>query len=160
MIAPFPHQYAATVRRFPGGRGILEAGERLAIDGGAPPEFGGSDAVWSPEHLLLGAVGLCLETTFEALAARDHLVVDEWRVNVDGAVDRTTAGLAFTQINATIHITVQPDLVARTHAVAGRARRCLISSSLRVPVDVAIVVVASDSGRCDPDVRSVDTTAA
>jgi organic hydroperoxide reductase OsmC/OhrA len=140
MVAPFPHHYRADVQRVSAGRALVEAPPRRSIAGCAPSEFGGRDDDWSPEHLLLGAIGLCLETTFEALATRAQLAVESWDVRVDGTVDRTEAGLAFTAISAVIRVTVAPELVERAREVAHRARHCLISSSLRVPVDVAAVV--------------------
>lgn len=147
MTAPFPHHYSATVHRTGPARADLSAPPRPVLHGGAPPEFGGTAEVWSPEHLLLSAVGLCLETTFEALAARERLTFDHWHVRVDGMVDRTAGGLAFTSITATIEITAPRDAVEQVRVVAHRARHCLISSSLRVPVDVAAVVTPSDDVR-------------
>lgn len=141
MVAPFPHHYRADVAREGAGRALIEAAPRNVIAGG------GSDERWSPEHLLLGAVGLCLETTFEALAARDHLVVDRWDVRVDGMVDHTETGPAFTSISAVIHVTVAPELIERAHAVAHRAKHCLIVTSLRCPVDVATVVTEREDAR-------------
>ena len=147
MIAPLPHHYTATVHRSGPGRAELDATSRPTIHGGAPPEFGGLDGVWSPEHLLLASIGLCLETTFEAYAARDRLVVDSWDVRMDGTVDRTAAGLAFTAINATIRITANAEIIERVHTVVERARHCLISSSLRVPVDVAVIVTEAGAAQ-------------
>ncbi len=143
MTAPFPHHYTATVHRTGHARGDLSAPPRPVVHGGAPPEFGGVAEVWSPEHLLLSAVGLCLETTFDALASRERLAFDSWQVRVDGTVDRTAGGLAFTSISATVEISAPQDAVEQVRAVAHRARHCLVSSSLRVPVDVAVIVSPS-----------------
>lgn len=147
MAAPFPHHYATTVRRNGHARATLEAPPRTTLQGGAPPEFGGRAEDWSPEHLLLAAVGLCLETTFDALAARDGLAVETWSVSVDGVVDRTPIGLAFTSITARIEITVAVEEVERARAVAHRARHCLVSSSLSVPVEVVAIVTGPDQAR-------------
>lgn len=147
MTAPFPHHYAATVRRTDRARAALLAPPRPVLDGGAPPEFGGVDDVWSPEHLLLSAIGLCLETTFDALAARERVSFDSWRAHVEGVVDRTAAGLAFTSIRATVEITAPQDALEKVREVAHKARHCLISSSLRVPVEVVAIVAPSDDVR-------------
>jgi organic hydroperoxide reductase OsmC/OhrA len=147
MTAPFPHHYTATVHRTGPAQGDLTAPPRPVVHGGAPPEFGGVAEVWSPEHLLLSAVGLCLETTFESLASRERLAFDGWQVRVDGTVDRTAVGLAFTDISATIEISAPQDAIERVRAIADRARHCLVSSSLRVPVNVAVTVTPSDDVR-------------
>lgn len=143
MVALFPHHYTASVIRTGPARADLEAPPRPTVRGGPPPEFGGIPETWSPEHLLLSAVGLCFETTFDTIATRDGLVVDSWRVRVDGVVDRTAAGVAFTSIAARIEITAAAELVERTRLLAARARHCHISSSLSVPVEVDVFVEAT-----------------
>ena len=40
----------------------------VAIDVASPPEFGGPQGVWSPEHLFVASVSACLMTTFQAIA--------------------------------------------------------------------------------------------
>jgi organic hydroperoxide reductase OsmC/OhrA len=147
MTAPFPHHYTASVVRTGRARADLTAPPRPPLQGGAPPEFGGIATDWSPEHLLLAAVGLCLETTFEAIAERNHLPLDQWEVRVDGDVDRTAAGLAFTSITAHIEMTVADEMVELAHVVANKARHCLISSSLRPPIDVVHIVMSREAGR-------------
>jgi organic hydroperoxide reductase OsmC/OhrA len=117
---------------------------RPAIVGGAPPEFDGDEAVWSPEHLLLGAVGLCIETTFEAFAKRAALPVLAWTAHVDGTLDRTASGLAFTRIVAHVDVTVEPEVVERAHAIMERTKRsCIVSASLAVPVEVDARIAAA-----------------
>src|SRR5690606_26909578 len=60
-IAPFPHRYIVELEA-----GKLASLPRQEILVGAPPQFGGTDTVWSPEELLVGAVITCLQTTFDA----------------------------------------------------------------------------------------------
>ena len=143
MAAPFPHHYATTiVVGAPGAS--LGSGPRPVISGGAPPEFGGTDAVWSPEHLLLGAVGLCLQTTFDALARRAALPVIAWSAAVDGTLDRTPHGLAFTKIHAHVDVTVDADAIDRATAILEQAKRsCIVSGALNVPVEVEARVSAA-----------------
>lgn len=38
-----------------------------------PPEFGGPERTWSPEHLFVAAVSSCLMTTFRAIAEMSEL---------------------------------------------------------------------------------------
>ncbi|HRH65109.1 MAG TPA: OsmC family protein [Bacteroidia bacterium] len=42
----------------------LHAGVRSPLMIGPPPEFNGSDSIWSPEHLLISALSSCYTTTF------------------------------------------------------------------------------------------------
>jgi organic hydroperoxide reductase OsmC/OhrA len=143
MATPFPHHYATTITRG-AARTSLHAGERPAIVGGAPPEFDGDDAVWSPEHLLLGAVGLCIETTFEAFAKRASVPILTWTAHVNGTLDRTATGLAFTRIVAHVDVTVEPEAVGRAEGVMERTKRsCIVSASLAVPVEVEARISAA-----------------
>ena len=56
---PFPHRYSVTLIA-----DELTEGPRERIRAGAPPQFGGVEDVWSPEHLLIAAALTCLKTTF------------------------------------------------------------------------------------------------
>ncbi len=67
-MTPFPHQYIVTLAD-----GELRAPPRAPIAAGPPPQFDGSDRVWSPEELLVAATLECLWTTFENLARRQGL---------------------------------------------------------------------------------------
>lgn len=137
MAAPFPHHYELTITRTARSRASLDAGARPTIAGAPPPEFDGDPAAWSPEHLLLGAIGLCLETTFDALAAREQLDVAAWQATVAGTLDKTKLGLQFTAFSVAVDVTVAAPDVERARAILDRARRaCIVSNALRVPVEV------------------------
>lgn len=136
-MATFPHQYETTVTRTRPSQARIEAAPRAVIDGGAPPEFGGEPTVWSPEHLLISALALCVETTFDAYAARDKLEVHAWRARVVGTLDKTAKGLAFTAFAVDVDIVVDPADTARAEAVMHRAERaCIVSNALVTPVTV------------------------
>jgi organic hydroperoxide reductase OsmC/OhrA len=137
MTAPFPHRYTTTVVRTARSRATIEAAPRPALSGAPPAEFDGDPARWSPEHLLLGALGLCFETTFDALAARVELDVQHWRANVDGVVDKTRTGLELTSITIDVRLVVAPDDVERAGEVLRKAQQhCIVSKALKAPVQV------------------------
>ena len=46
----------------------LRSSNLPAIAGGAPPEFNGREANWSPEHLLVAALNSCYLLTLIAIA--------------------------------------------------------------------------------------------
>jgi organic hydroperoxide reductase OsmC/OhrA len=144
MPAPFPHRYSTTIVRAGTSRGSIQAAPRPTISGGAPPEFGGDATLWSPEHLLMASLGLCLETTFEAFAARDRLPLTGWTANVEGTLDRTPAGLAFTRIVVRVDVTVDAGAEDRARAVLARAEKaCIVSAALRVPLEIEATVAAA-----------------
>jgi len=130
--APFPHRYTVRLEER-----CLIAPPRAAIAAGAPPQFGGTDRVWSPEELLVGAVLECLWTTFEAFARREALAVRTWSGTGTGVLDKGPGGPVFTSIELEIELGVAPDDEERaTRVLANAERHCIISGALRVPVTV------------------------
>lgn len=142
MTAPFPHHYRIAQARTAASRARITAGDRPPLAGGPPPEFGGDAEAWTPEHLLLSAIGLCLLTTFDALAARSPLEVLDWRAETAAVLDRTPVGLSFTSITVDVELTVASGDADRARALLDRAQgQCLVSNALRVPVAVRARVV-------------------
>ena len=128
--APFPHQYTVNLedRR-------LTAPPRAPIAVGAPPQFGGSDEMWSPEELLVGAALECLWTTFEAYARHDQLEVAGWRGTGSGVLDKGPTGPVFTSITLAVEMTVAAADLERARRILDTAEKhCIISNALRVAV--------------------------
>jgi len=98
MPVPFPHRYAVSVCRTFASRARIEAPPRPVVHGGPSPELDGDVDAWSPEHMLLSALGLCLLTTFEAFAARDGIDLLAWRAKTSGTVEQSPEGPTFTSI--------------------------------------------------------------
>jgi len=134
MPAPFPHRYSASINRTFASRGRVDAPPRPTIDGGPSAEFDGDASTWSPEHLILSALGLSMLTTFEAFAARDGIEVLDWTATLDGTVERSPEGLIFSSIVFVLDMELTGN-VANVETTLDDARQyCLILNSLRVPV--------------------------
>ena len=146
MAMTFPHRYDVNLS-WPGqGGAALDATGRRPIEGGAPPEFGGRDSWWSPEHLLLSSLSLCLMTTFEALARKARLPVIGYECRAEATLDRVESGLAFTALGLHVRVEVAPADAERTPPLLDRAKKhCLVANTLAVPValDVAVVTPAA-----------------
>jgi organic hydroperoxide reductase OsmC/OhrA len=135
MPAPFPHRYKTSLVRTLSSRARIEATPRAPISAGPSPEFDGDATAWSSEHLLLSAIGMCLLTTFEAIAVRDHVDLLGWDARVHGTVEKTPEGLRFAAF--TIEVDMDVSDVGRARASLDLARQhCLIANALNVPVDV------------------------
>lgn len=135
MPVPFPHHYQTWLVRTLSSRARLEAPPRPVIAGGPPPELDGDASSWSPEHMLLNALGLSLLTTFEAVAARDGMDLIAWEARVGGMVHKTDAGLQFTKYHVAIDMEVSD--VQRARATLDEAKtHCLIVNALRAPVEI------------------------
>lgn len=146
MAATFPHRYHVNLS-WPGeGGATLEADGRRPIEGGAPSEFGGRDSWWSPEHLLLSSLGLCLMTTFEALGRKARLPVLDYACRAEAVLDRTETGLAFTALTLHVRVEVAPADAERAGRLLDSAKKhCLVANALAVPVtlDAAVVTPAA-----------------
>jgi len=120
-------------------RGILDAGDiPRTINFAAPPEFGGEPGLWTPEHLLLGAVATCYVATFRAIAEASKLVCDHMDVFVEGRIEKQEGGFRFTQIalRPSVRIEKEEDR-ARAERLIGKAERaCLVSRSLSCEITV------------------------
>jgi organic hydroperoxide reductase OsmC/OhrA len=150
MPSPFPHHYNVTLEAADA-CAALSASGRPTIFGGAPPEFGGQPEWWSPEHLLLSSVALCLMTTVQALATRARVPILGYSSRAAGTLDKTPAGLAFTAVEVTARVTVPDEHVPRAETLIDTARKhCIISNALKVPVMVKAEVV----GTADPVIAS------
>lgn len=132
------HSYDVTLAWPRDNLGLLSAPPRPDLVGGAPPQFGGSDSVWSPEHLLLSSASLCLMLTFVDLCRREGVQVDDYRSQTHGTLGRTDLGMAFTRID--IRVALRAVDMPRAESLLLKAKsQCIISNSLRAPVEIEIV---------------------
>jgi organic hydroperoxide reductase OsmC/OhrA len=136
MPLPFPHHYSAKVCRTFASRAQIVAPPRAPLHGGPSSEFDGDAAAWSPEHLLLSSLGLCMLTTFEAFAARDGIEVQDWNATLEGDVERSPEGLMFTSIIMTLDIDITGNVDEVEKTLEDAKQYCLVLNSLRVPVVV------------------------
>ena len=140
MPVPFPHRYSATVSRTFASRARIDAPPRPALEGGPSSEFDGDAASWSPEHLLLSSLGLCMLTTFEAFAARDGIEVRAWNATLDGTVERSPEGLMFTSIIVSLDLDLAGNVDGFEKTLEDAKHYCLVMNSLRVPVVVETTI--------------------
>ncbi len=136
MPVPFPHHYSAKVCRTFASRARVVAPPRTTLMGGPSSEFDGDAASWSPEHLLLSSLGLCMLTTFEAFAARDGIEVQDWIAQLEGDVERSPEGLIFTSIIMTLDMELTGNVGEVERTIEDAKQYCLVLNSLRVPVVV------------------------
>jgi organic hydroperoxide reductase OsmC/OhrA len=140
MPAPFPHHYEVTLRS-EGEGGLLTADPRPPILGGAPAGFDGSDAWWSPEHLLLSSLSLCLLTTLRAVAAKARLALSAYVSHAEGVLDKTPEGIAFSSITLHVDLGVAAGDADRARALLEKAKKhCIVSNSLKPPVALQVSI--------------------
>ena len=136
MPVPFPHRYSASLSRTFASRARMEVPNRPALIGGPSPELDGDVNAWSPEHMLLSSLGLCMLTTFEAFAARDGIEILSWDAKVSGTVEQTLEGLMFTSIVLELDMALTGNLDRVELTIEDAKQYCLVLNSLRIPVVV------------------------
>jgi len=135
-IAPFPHRYEVTLAD-----GLLTAPPRAPIAAGTPPQFGGTDRVWSPEELLVASVLECLWTTFDAYARHDALEVRGFAGRGTGVLEKGAPIPSFSTIALEVELAVAPADEERARRLLATAeQRCIITNALKVPVTLAVTV--------------------
>jgi organic hydroperoxide reductase OsmC/OhrA len=136
--------YSATVSRTFASRARVEAPPRPSLDGGPSRQLDGDTSTWSPEHLVLSSLGICMLTTFEAFAARDAIEVQEWDATVTGTVERTPEGLMFTSIVLGIDMAIAGAVENVEGTLEDAKQYCLVLNSLRVPVVIETQIRTPD----------------
>lgn len=99
----------------------------------SPPEFGGPEHIWSPEHLFVASVASCLMTTFRAIAARSGVEVLDYSDEAVGDLVRGEDGLYSIEsitLRPTIVISEDSKLDRAERLIAKAERACLISRSI------------------------------
>ncbi|HEU4730700.1 MAG TPA: OsmC family protein [Kofleriaceae bacterium] len=149
MPAPFPHRYSTSLCRTLASRARIEAPPRTALHGGPTPELDGDVDAWSPEHMLLGSLGLCLLTTCEAFAARDQVPLLAWQARVSGTVEQSPEGPMFSSIVVELDIEIAGDPDQFELTLEDAKRYCLVHNALRVPVVFEAQVRSATGGPAD-----------
>lgn len=143
MTTPLPHRYDVGLSWEGHDGAVLTAGPRPSILGGPPPEFDGKDGWWSPEHLLLSSLSLCLMTTFQAVARKARLPVSGYESRAEALLDRTPAGLGFTALMLRVHVKVAAEDSDRArHLLLKAKQHCIVANALMPPVHLDLSVAA------------------
>lgn len=104
----------------------------VVLDVASPPEFGGPEGLWSPEHLYVAAVSSCLMTTFQAIAAASSVDVVSYVDQATGHLQRGEDRMyRMDRITLRPTIKVPATQVDRALRIIEKAERaCLISRSV------------------------------
>ena len=143
MPAPFPHRYSAELVVKDDRSSVLQAPARPPIVAGNPPEFDGQAEWWSPEHLLLGALQTCFRGTFDALAGRAGVKPKSYATRAEALLEKTAAGIVFTQIKLIASVEVESAQVDTTKELLAKAKKyCITSNQLKTEPTLELDVKA------------------
>ena len=145
-MAQQAHRYDTTVEWTGELRGKLSAPKRPTVSIGTPPEFGGTDDVWSPEHLCVAAVNACIMATFLAIAANSKLRFSKYSATAIGTLEQVDeeSGPVISRIVVKPRLVIGPDVDrARAERILRLVgERCYVSNSMtsEVTLEPEIVV--------------------
>jgi organic hydroperoxide reductase OsmC/OhrA len=129
----FPHHYTVRAQGCTVDDVHLTAGPMPTLPSAAPLEFGGPGNRWSPETLLVAAIGDCLVLTFRGVARASNVAWTSLVCDVTGTLDRVDGVTQFTAYDAHAYLQIpaatSPDLARR--ALQKAERTCLIANSLK-----------------------------
>lgn len=107
------------------------------IDVATPPEFPkGMAGIWSPEHLLLGAVSSCLMTTFLAIAENSKLEFKAFQCAATGKLESIEGKYMISEIELKPMVTLKEgkDRDRAERIVQKAEAACLITNSIKSKV--------------------------
>jgi organic hydroperoxide reductase OsmC/OhrA len=138
----FPHRYVVSASAAETGDIDLTAAALPTIVSAPPAEFDGPGDRWSPETLLVAAVGDCLILTFRAVARASRVPWTTLRCDVAGTLARVDNVTRFTtfDVHARLSVPSATDPAVARQAVERAERHCLISNSLKATINLTIDV--------------------
>jgi len=138
----FPHRYRVSASAGETGDIELTAAALPAIASAPPAEFDGPGDRWSPETLLVAAVGDCLLLTFRAVARASRVPWTSLHCDVTGTLARVDSVTQFTAFDIRATLTIPPGTSAETarEAVERAERHCLVGNSLKAAITLTVDV--------------------
>jgi organic hydroperoxide reductase OsmC/OhrA len=142
----FPHRYTVAANGSPEGDIALKGEGLTALQSAAPAAFDGPGDRWSPETLLIAAIGDCLILTFRAVARASGLAWTSLECEVTGTLDRVerrTRFVAF-EVRARLQVPNGTNSDRARQLLEKAERSCPISNSLGGAIHlIATIEVAS-----------------
>lgn len=132
------YTYKATVNWIGEKKGTALADGLPQIDVATPPEFGGPEGRWSPEHLLVSSVASCIMTTFLAIAEASKFEFVGYESSAVGTIEQVGKSYEFTSIVVSVKLKVGDEsAVSRGERLLQKAEQnCFISNSLKATVEL------------------------
>ena len=135
-MKPLPHQYEVRLAGGPHGYASVSVEGAPDLASAPPRDFDGPGDAWSPEHLLLAAVGTCFLFTLRAVAQASRVEFTGLTLSGEGTVDRRDGTTRFTEIVLRPRLTLPlgGDRERALRVMEKAERACLVSASLSTPI--------------------------
>jgi organic hydroperoxide reductase OsmC/OhrA len=138
----FPHHYSIEASGSNTGDVELKADGLPTLRSASPIPFDGPGDRWSPETLVVAALGDCLILTFRAVARASGFAWTSLECDVTGTLDRierTTRFVGF-DVRARLHVPSGTDPDRARQVLEKAERSCLISNSLSGAIHLIPVI--------------------
>jgi peroxiredoxin-like protein len=132
------YTYTAGIKWIGEKKGVVTAETLPELHVATPPEFGGHEGQWSPEHLLVSSVASCIMTTFIAIAEASKFSFQSYESSAIGTIERVEKSYEFTRITVSVKLTVADEgSVSRAERLLQKAEQnCFISNSIKAEIDL------------------------
>lgn len=131
------HYYKTSVKWDEGRIGTLSSLTLDSFKVATPPEFPkGVPNIWSPEHLFVASVNICLMTTFTAVAENSKLELNSYTCEGTGKLEKVDGKFMITEIELKpeIKIKYEKDIERAERIIIKADNLCLISNSVKTKI--------------------------
>jgi len=131
------YYYSTSVRWNEGMVGTLSSPTLDSFKVTTPPEFPkGVPNTWSPEHLYVASVNVCLMTTFVAVAENSKLEIESFSCEGTGKLEKVDGDFMISEIELMplIKIKFEKDKERAERIIHKSEKICLISNSVKTKI--------------------------
>lgn len=128
------HYYKTTIRWDEGRIGTLSSPTLDSFKVATPPEFPkGVPNIWSPEHLYIASINICLMTTFVAVAENSKLEIESFSCEATGKLEKVDGKFMISEVELrpTVKIKFEKDRERAERIINKAESLCLISNSVK-----------------------------
>jgi len=135
FLKPRQYEFTTGIRWVEGKRCILSSVDKHNIESGCSPEFGGSSKYWSPQHLFVSSVEVCILTTFLWLLEKNRLGTLSYMSEAVGRAEIVGREFKFSEVEVKPVITVNAEEANKVYQLIFTAgERCMVSKAVRCKV--------------------------
>jgi organic hydroperoxide reductase OsmC/OhrA len=131
------HYYSTKVKWIEGRLGEMTNKSFPAVKVATPPEFkNGIPDTWSPEHLFVSSVNICIMTTFLAIAENSKLEFESFVSEAKGKLEKIDNKYLITEISIfpAVVIKHEKDKDRAVRIIEKSEANCIISNSIKSKV--------------------------
>ena len=116
--------------------GIVSSPSLKSMSVSAPPEFGGPEGEWSPEHLFLSSITSCFMSTYLVFVDKMKIEHTGFECTATGQVELVDGKYKFTFIHLypKAFVSNNADIEKARVALAKAKKYCLISNSINAEI--------------------------